>query len=167
MSTTTLIPTAIGGLLLAASTAFIVTTGDSYLLSGATNITYDIYVEKINPNASEQQKFKVTRIAIALAGIFAYILIQFFPTVLAIQYWSYTIYGAGITPALLGALLWKKVTKTGGIASMAVGSIVTVIWEAMKQPFGVATVLVAVPISFTVLIIVSLMTQSENKVVSK
>lgn len=163
MSTTTIIPTFIGGILLAAATAFIVTTGDSYLLSGATNLTYDIYAEKINPQATEQQKIKVTRIAIALAGIFAYILIQFFPTVLAIQYWSYTIYGAGITPALLGALLWKKVTKTGGIASMAVGAIVTVIWEAMKQPFGVATVLVAVPISFAVMIIVSLMTQSQNK----
>lgn len=167
MSTTTIIPTFIGGIVLAAATAFIVTTGDSYLLSGATNLTYDIYAERINPQATEQQKIKVTRIAIALAGIFAYILIQFFPTVLAIQYWSYTIYGAGITPALLGALLWKKVTKTGGIASMAVGAIVTVIWEAMKQPFGVATVLVAVPISFAVMIIVSLMTQSENKEVVK
>ena len=163
MSTTTVIPTFIGGVLLAAATAFIVTTGNSYLLSGATNITYDIYAKKINPSASEKQKFKVTRITIALAGIFAYILIQFFPTVLAIQYWSYTIYGAGITPALLAALLWKKVTKTGGITSMAVGAIVTVIWEAMKQPYGIATVLVAVPISFITLIIVSLMTQSENK----
>lgn len=162
MSTTTVIPTAIGGLLLAASTAFIVTTGDSYLLSGATNITYDLYT-KIKPEATDQMKFKVTRYTIVLAGIFAYILIQFFPSVLAIQYWSYTIYGAGITPALLGALLWKKVTKTGGISSMAVGAIVTVIWEILKHPFGIATVLVAVPISFVVLITVSLMTQSEIK----
>lgn len=167
MSTTTVIPTFVGGILLAAATAFIVTTGDSYLLSGATNITYDIYAKKINPNASEEQKLKVTRITIALAGIFAYILIQFFPTVLAIQYWSYTIYGAGITPALLAALLWKNVTKSGGITSMVVGTIVTIIWEAMKQPYGVATVLVAVPISFITLIIVSLMTQSENKELAK
>jgi len=167
MSTTTVIPTVVGGILLAAATAFIVTTGDSYLLSGATNLTYDIYAEKINPNATEQQKVIVTRVIIALAGIFAYILIQFFPTVLAIQYWSYTIYGAGITPALLAALLWKGVTKTGGIASMVVGSILTVIWEAMKQPFGVATVLVAVPVSIIILIIVSLATQSENKEFAK
>lgn len=163
MATTTVIPTVIGGVLLAASTAFIVTTGNSYLLSGATNITYDIYAKMINPNASEKQKFKVTRITIGAAGVFAYILIQFFPSVLAIQFWSYTIYGAGITPALLGALLWKKVTKTGGISSMAVGTIVTIIWEAMKQPYGIATVLVAVPISFATLILVSLLTQSENK----
>ncbi len=162
MSTTTVIPTFIGGLLLAAATAFIVTTGDSYLLSGATNITYDIYATKINPNATDAQKFRVTKWAIAGAGIFAYILIQFFPSVLAIQYWTYTINGAGITPALLGALCWKRVTKAGGISSMIVGAGTTIIWEIMGQPFGIATILVAVPLSFATLIIVSLCTKPEE-----
>lgn len=161
MSVTTVIPTALGGLLLAAATAFIVTTGDSYLLSGATNITYDIYAEKINPNATDEQKFRVTRFAIGIAGIFAYIILQFFPSVLAIQYWSYTIYGAGITPALLAAICWKKVTKSGGIISMIVGTIVTIVWEVLGHPGGIATVLVAVPVSIVVLIIVSLATQKE------
>ncbi len=163
MSTTTVIPTAIGGLLLAASTAFIVTTGDSYLLSGATNITYDIYATKINPNATDSQKLKLTKFVIVAAGIFAYVLIQFFPSVLAIQYWSYTINGAGITPALLAALCWKKVTKSGGIASMFVGTFATIIWEILGHPFGLATILVAVPVSFLTLIVVSLLTQKENE----
>lgn len=165
MSSTTAIPTAVGGLLLAAASAFIVTTGDSYLLSGATNITYDIYAEKINPNATDKQKFKVTKWTILVAGVVAYILLQFFPTVLAIQYWSYTIYGAGITPALIGALCWKRVTKIGGITSMVVGTIVTIAWEVLKQPYGIATVLVAVPVAFVVLIVVSLLTQKTNKTV--
>ena len=163
MSTTTVIPTAIGGLLLAASTAFIVTTGDSYLLSGATNITYDIYAAKINPKATDEQKLKLTKVVIVVAGIFAYVLIQFFPSVLAIQYWSYTINGAGITPALLAALCWKKVTKSGGIASMFVGTFTTIAWEILGHPFGLATILVAVPVSFLTLIVVSLLTQKENE----
>ncbi len=163
MSTTTIIPTFVGGLLLAASTAFIVTTGDSYLLSGATNITYDIYATKINPKATDEQKFKVIKYTIVGAGIFAYILIQFFPSVLAIQYWSYTINGAGITPALLAALCWKDVTKAGGISSMIVGTLATISWELMGHPFGIATILVAVPISFATLIIVSLLTKPKKQ----
>lgn len=158
MSTTTVIPTFAGGLLLAAATAFIITTGDSYLLSGATNITYDIYADRINPNASDHQKFVFTRGTILVTGVLAYILLQFFPTVLAIQYWSYTIYGAGISPALIGALCWKKVTKMGGIASMVVGTVVTIAYEAMGQPLGIATVLIAVPVATVVLIVVSLAT---------
>lgn len=163
MSTTTVIPTFAGGLLLAAATAFIITTGDSYLLSGATNITYDVYADRINPNATDHQKFVFTRGTILVTGVLAYILLQFFPTVLAIQYWSYTIYGAGISPALIGALCWKKVTKMGGIASMVVGTAVTIIYEAMGQPLGIATVLIAVPVATVVLIVVSLVTQGQNK----
>ena len=163
MSTTTIIPVVAGGLLLAASAAFIITTGDSYLLSGATNITYDIYVDRIKPDATDRQKFVFTRVTIVVIGILAYIILQFFPTILAIQYWSYTIYGAGITPAVIGALCWKKVTKTGGIASMVVGSLLTIVYEAMGQPLGIATVLIAVPVATIVLIVVSLATQKENK----
>lgn len=163
MSTTTVIPTFAGGLLLAAATAFIITTGDSYLLSGATNITYDVYTDRINPNATDHQKFVFTRGTILVTGVLAYILLQFFPTVLAIQYWSYTIYGAGISPALIGALCWKKVTKMGGIASMVVGTAVTIVYEAMGQPLGIATVLIAVPVATVVLIVVSLATQGQNK----
>ena len=162
MSTTTIIPTVAGGLLLAASAAFIITTGDSYLLSGATNLTYDIYVDRIKPDATDKQIFVFTRVIIVVTGIIGYIILQFFPTVLAIQYWSYTIYGAGITPAVIGALVWKKVTKAGGIASMAVGSIFTIIYEAMGQPLGIATVILAVPIATIVLIVVSLATQGSK-----
>jgi SSS family solute:Na+ symporter len=163
MSTTTVIPTFAGGLLLAAATAFIITTGDSYLLSGATNITYDIYADRINPEATDRQKFIFTRGTILVTGVIAYILLQFFPSVLAIQYWSYTIYGAGISPALIGGLCWSKVTKIGGIASMVVGTLITIIYEAMGQPLGIATVLIAVPISTIVLIVVSLATQKDNQ----
>lgn len=163
MSTTTVIPTAAGGLLLAASAAFIITTGDSYLLSGATNITYDVYADRINPNATDKQKFVFTRVTIVVIGVLAYIILQFFPSVLAIQYWSYTIYGAGITPALLAALCWKKVTKAGGISSMVVGTLVTIFYEAAGHPLGVDTVLVALPASVIVLIVVSLLTQNQTE----
>lgn len=48
LSATTIIPTFIGGMLLAASTAFIITTGTSYLLTCGTSVTYDFYKQYIN-----------------------------------------------------------------------------------------------------------------------
>ena len=33
--------------------------------------------------------------------------------------------GAGLTPALLAAFLWKRVTAAGGTASIAAGMLVT------------------------------------------
>ena len=46
---------------------------------------------------------------------------------------------------------------------MVVGSLLTIISEAMGQPLGIATVIIAVPVATIVLIVVSLMTQSSNK----
>lgn len=162
ISTATLMPLIWGGIVLAAASAFTVTTGDSYLLSGASNFTIDIYKTKINPNATPKQEMRATRLFILIAGVLAYVILQFFPSVLAVQYWSYTIYGAGITPAVFCALVWPKVTKAGGIASMLIGTALTIVWEALGMPFGIQTVIIALPVSAIVIVVVSLLTQPKQ-----
>lgn len=162
ISTATLLPIFWGGVLLAAASAFTITTGDSYLLSASSNFTVDLYAQSINPQATEKQQVLVTRWFILIAGVVAYVILQFFPSILAIQFMSYTIYGAAITPAVLCALLWKGVTKAGGIASMLLGSIFTIVWELQKCPFGIQTVIVALPLSFVVIFVVSFLTQPER-----
>lgn len=163
ISTSTLLPVVIGGVVLAAAAAFTITTGDSYLLSATSNFTIDIYKTRINPEADDKRQLKITRIFIICAGIFAYIILQFFPSILAIQYWSYTIYGAGMTPAVIAALAWPKVTKAGGIVSMVVGTVLTILWESLGSPFGLQTIFVALPVSAFLLIVISLFTQPKTK----
>ena len=163
ISTATLMPTIIGGGVLSAAAAFTITTGDSYLLSGASNFTIDIYRTRINPKATPADEMRASRWFILIAGVLAYVILQFFPSVLAIQYWSYTIYAAGMTPAVVGALLWSKCTKPGGVASMFVGTALTIAWEAtLYQATGLQTIYVALPASFIVLVLVSLCTQPQK-----
>ncbi|WP_252502071.1 sodium:solute symporter [Sporosarcina sp. Marseille-Q4943] len=153
IATTLVIPTFIGGLLIAAVTAFIVTTGNSYLLSASTNVTYDIYGKYINRNATDKQKLIFTKILIPILGIIAFVLTTYFPSILAIQMYSYTVYGAGITPALLAVFIWPSVTKQAGIASMILGVVSTLVWEFMGNPFGVNSALISIPIAILTLII--------------
>lgn len=164
IATSTLCPWWVGGLMMAAATAFIITTGDSYLLSGATNISTDVY-HHFKKNASDKQMLFVTKISLVVFGILALAILRFFPSILAIQYWSYTIVGAGITPSLLGCVLFPNfVTKWGGLASMCVGTVLTIVWEMLGQPFGIATVLVAFPVSLILLVVVSAATQKSARV---
>lgn len=151
----------VGGIVLSAAAAFTITTGDSYLLSAASNFCIDLY-SKFKPHATEEEELKVSRWFILVAGVIAYIILTFFPSILAIQYWSYTIYGAGITPAVIGALIWKKATKTGGIASMIVGCGLSIIWEASGSLFGLQTIFVAFPAALITLIVGSLLTQPKE-----
>ena len=116
IATASLLPVFWGGLLLSAASAFIITTADSFLLSASSNFTVDIYTKVINPHASEREQMWATRLFIAGAGVLAYVILQFYPSILAVQYMSYTISGCAITPAVVSVLVWPKVTKFGGIA---------------------------------------------------
>ncbi|MGB3634921.1 MAG: hypothetical protein WA982_12830, partial [Rubrobacteraceae bacterium] len=101
------------------------------------------------------------RIAVAVLGVVAYVLGAFFPTVLALQIYSYTIYGAAVTPALVAALVWRRATAAGGVASILTGAVVTLVWElVLNQPLEWNAVLVALPASIIVLIVVSLATSN-------
>ncbi|KUP08092.1 sodium:proline symporter [Bacillus coahuilensis p1.1.43] len=164
MATTTIMPIAIGGILLAAAASFIITTGNSYLLSAATNLTYDLYLKYVNPEASDKLQLKVTKVSIVLLGALAFIIISYFPSVLSVQMYAYTVYGAGITPAVLAVFFWKRVNAAGGISSMIAGVASTLIWEVVLQkPFDLNSVVIAVPVAILVLIIVTLATTNKNR----
>lgn len=152
-------PTVIGGLCVAAISAFVITTGNSFLLSSGLNLSLDIYCRFINPKADHKKRLFVSRLGVIFLGIVAYVLIRFFPTVLSLQMYAYTMYGAAITPALIAAIIWKKVTKAGGVASMLTGAGITMVWEMLGKPGGVASVMIAAPLAIIVLITVSLATQ--------
>ena len=163
MATTVAMPVAIGGILLAAAASFIITTGNSYLLSAATNLTYDLYGKYVNQEASDKKLLSMTRIFIVALGVFAFLIISYFPTVLSVQMYAYTVYGAGLTPALLAVFFWKRVNTIGGISSMVAGVVTTLTWEVILQkPFEVNSVVVAVPVAVIVLIVATLLTTNDN-----
>lgn len=162
IAVTTVIPTWIGGILLAAIAAFIITTGNSFLLSASTNVSEDLYRGFINPDASDQTILWLTRLIIIIFGIIAYVLGSFFPTILSLQIYAYTIYGAAITPAIFAIFLMRKrLTRFGGVAGMVTGFGVTIGWVAiLGQPFGLDAVIPAAPAAAVVTIVGSYLTNS-------
>lgn len=160
ISMTTVIPRWVGGILLAAASAFIITTGNSYLLSASTNISQDLYRGFINPEASDKQVFWLTRVMIVVLGLFAFILGQYFPTILSIQILAYTAYGATITPALFAIFLMRdRLTKIGGVTGMSVGFVITILWDTvLGQPFELNAVIASAPIAAVTIVVVSMLT---------
>ena len=116
-----------GALLLCAAMAIILSTANSFLLTPSTNITRDIYQRFINPDASQEKIIWIQRGLIVFLGIFAYLLLTQFTSVLDMALTAYTMIGAGITPALLAAFLWKRVTAQGGWAARLGGMLGTII----------------------------------------
>ena len=161
-----------GGLLLiAASVAIITSTGNSFLLTPSTNLTRDVYQRFINKSASPEKIIVFQRIMVVLLGLLAYLILTQFQTILAMALTAYTMVGAGLTPALLAAFLWKRVTVSGGVASIATGMgvtlFITVANSIMSNFYGTQLldeqyiILPAATASILALIIVSLATKPD------
>ncbi len=165
------LPVWAGLLLFCASVAIITSTGNSFLLTPSTNLTRDIFQRFINPLAGSRKVIIFQRIMVILLGVLAYLILTQFETILAMALTAYTMVGAGLTPALLAAFLWKRVTVAGGVASIATGMGVTLIititnsiltnlhgYQLLNEQYIILPAAIA---SILVLIIVSLSTPAD------
>jgi SSS family solute:Na+ symporter len=157
---------ALGVLLLAALAAVIVSTADSFLLTPASNLVHDVWRRFVRPQTSERAAVWLLRGVVGALGVWAWLQVQFFPDVLQAALYAYTMYGAGVTPAVLGAFFWKRATPWGGAASVGTGMVVTLLWEWVVQPAlsaagspwaAVDPVIPAAVSSVVVLVVVSLL----------
>lgn len=125
------LPTIAGALLLGGALAIIFSTANTFLMIPSTNLTRDIYQRFLKPDATGAQVVRFQRIMIVVVGVTAYLLATQFTTILQMAFTAYTMVGAGITPALLAAFIWKRVTPAGGTASIAAGMLVTMVitWQ--------------------------------------
>ncbi|HSJ24933.1 MAG TPA: sodium:solute symporter family protein, partial [Longimicrobiales bacterium] len=169
------LPVFLGALLLAAAVAIVLSTGNTFLLVPSTSASRDVYERFINPAASEKKKLAVQRALVVVFGALGLVLLTQFETVLAMALYAYSLVGASLTPALLAAFLWKRVTPAGGVACIAggLGSIlgisllarmgVNFTWTFAGNTFDFADyeyiVIPGVLTSVTLMVVVSLLTK--------
>ena len=163
------LPTALGLLLVCGAAAIIISTANSFLLTPATNLIRDVYQRFVNPSVTDRQVLLYTRLIVTCLGALGYIAGNFFPTILSMALWAYTMYGAGVTPALLGAFIWPRASRLGGVLSILTGMLTTLAWEIAGlvravdgnpvYPFGWPTIFPALALSIGTLIVVSLLTK--------
>lgn len=158
------VPLVAGMLLICAAVAMMLSTANSFLMVPSTNVARDIYQRFINPSVSQRGIVAFQRIAIVFLGMAAYVVASFFKSILDMAFTAYSMVGAGITPALLAAFLWRRVTVAGGVASMVAGLgvplAITVANFALPHPLMETDyiILPAAAASILCLVVVSLLT---------
>jgi solute:Na+ symporter, SSS family len=156
------LPVLIGAILLGGIFAKVISTANNYLFSPATNLIHDVYERFINPKATERQSLIVSRVLVAGLGAFALLQAAQFESVLRASLYAYTIYGAAVTPVVLAVFFWPRATTSGAIASIALGTVVTVGWNLAQTFWGfekdVDAVYPALAASVLSLVVVSLAT---------
>lgn len=168
------LPAVGGAVLLAAAVAIVLSTANTFMLVPSTNVSRDIYQRFMNPKASEAQMLRVQRVSLFVFAILALLVLTQFETVLSMALYAYSLVGASLTPALLAAFLWRRVTPQGGVACLA-GGLCTLVGIGVLSRLGVPfamtlgsttfdfagsdyIVIPGVVVSLSLLVIVSLMT---------
>ncbi len=127
------LPPFLGAMMVGTIVAIVVSTADSYLLSPSTSLVRDVYQRFIRPNADERSIVKTSRLIVLLLGLIALGLSFQSKEFFDIALFAYTIYGAGITPALFAAFFWKRATGAGALASMVTGVLTAITWFVLIE----------------------------------
>ncbi|GAA3748608.1 sodium:solute symporter family protein [Terriglobus aquaticus] len=154
----------LGALLMGAIFAKIISTANNWLFSPATNLVNDIFVRYLRPRAADREVLLVSRLMVVLLGVWALWQSLHTESVLKKSLYAYTIYSAALTPVILAAFFWKRATAAAAVASIAVGTLVTITWDMSWKnvlPRAVAerdAIVPALLCSLVALVIVSLLT---------
>lgn len=123
----------VGGILLAAVLAAIMSTADSQLLVTSSALTEDLYRVIIRPNASEKELVWVSRgTVIGVAAIACAIALKPDSSVLDLVSYAWAGFGATFGPLVLMSLYWKRMTRNGAIAGIIGGGVTVLVWKQLN-----------------------------------
>lgn len=154
------LPPWLAGFLLAGGVAAIMSTADSQLLVAGSAFGEDVYNGVINQDASDKKILRANRIAVLGIGVLAAAWAWTTPgSVHATILFAWAGLGAGIGPALVLSVYWKKTTGLGVVAGMVTGLVTTIVWNQLSggpgMIFDIYELLPAFTFAMLVIIVVS------------
>ena len=122
------------GLVAAGGLAAALSTASGLMIVISSSLAHDIYGEIINPDASEQRRLRVGRIAIFVGVIVAGLAGIFPPGFVAeVVAFAFGLAAASFFPILVLGIFWKKCNRQGAVAGMIVGLAFTFIMIVLMR----------------------------------
>lgn len=119
----------VGGFLLAAILAAIMSTISSQLLVTSSALTQDFYKSFLHKDASDKTQVFAGRLSVLIVAVVAMGL-SWVPrdTILGLVGNAWAGFGAAFGPLIILSLYWKRMTRWGALAGMVVGALTVLFW---------------------------------------
>jgi cation/acetate symporter len=116
------LPYVITGLVAAGGLAAALSTADGLLLAIANALSHDVYFKMINKDAPPAQRMVVSRILLFFVALLAAYVASTRPSdILAMVAWAFSLAAAGLFPALVLGIWWKRANTQGAVAGILAG----------------------------------------------
>lgn len=152
-------------------------TVSGLIVAAGGAVVHDLLGGCLSVSMTDTEKVRVGRLVSIVVGVLAVGLGIIFErmNVSFLVGWAFSVAASANLPALVMLLFWKRTTRQGIIASVVVGMLTSLIWillsdETFKEVYGLRPELspvpfsqpgiVTIPLSFVVLVLVSLATGS-------
>ncbi len=159
--------------------ATVLGTVSGLIVAASGAVAHDLMDNYFGIKMTDQQKVKSGKISAVVVGVVAIILGIVFKgmNVAFLVGWAFAVAASANLPAIIMLLFWKKTTAKGIAWSIGVGMIaalaIILSSPSMYAQYGLAKEaalhsldnpgIISIPLSFITLIVVSLMTQKDNK----
>lgn len=126
----------VGGFLLAAILAAIMSTVSSQLLVTSSSLTEDVYKAFLKTDATDKQLVLMSRICVVFVALLAIAMAyNRESSILDIVANAWAGFGAAFGPLIVMGLYWKRMTFQGALAGIIVGAATVLIW--IYAPFKI------------------------------
>jgi cation/acetate symporter len=116
------LPYVIAGLVAAGGLAAALSTADGLLLAIANALSHDIYYKMIDPEAPTARRLVISRILLVVVALLAAWTASQRPAdILSMVAWAFSLAAAGLFPALVLGVWWKRCTSKGAFWGMLAG----------------------------------------------
>jgi sodium/proline symporter len=119
----------VGGFLLAAILAAIMSTISSQLLVSSSSLTEDFYKTFVRRSASQSELVLIGRLSVLAVSIVAIgLAFDRSASILSLVSNAWAGFGAAFGPIILLSLFWKRLTRNGALAGMITGAVTVLFW---------------------------------------
>ncbi len=157
------LPAGVAVLILISICAAIMSSADSYLLATGAVFSNDIIKTFVNPKANDKELIFWTRFFVLIAGAVGFAFALNIENILYLWIIGIGIGSALLLPCYLAAWFSKRVNTIGALAGIGAGSIFCVLWLLGWLEFSVSKIFYGILCNWTVMIVVSLITQKPKK----
>jgi cation/acetate symporter len=132
------LPYVISGLVAAGGLAAALSTADGLLLAIANALSHDVYYQMIDKKASTAKRLVIARVLLVLVAILAAGVASTRPAdIVAMVAWAFSLAAAGLFPALVLGVWWKRTTSQGAVWGMLAGFLVTLYYLVGSRYYAV------------------------------
>ncbi|GGE26258.1 pantothenate permease [Pullulanibacillus camelliae] len=158
-----LVPTALGIIVMIGILAAAVSTIDAILLTLSSLFSRDVY-NNVKSDVSDRKQLQVGKVVLPIIAILAFIFAELQLNLISVLSVASSAGLIVVVPAIFGTFFWKRGTAAGVITSVVIGAIVvlTVEFSGMKPPLQLGSGVWGLIVSALVFIIVSFFTRAPS-----